>query len=446
MRAIVMDFWTDEAFAEISFLKNLLSPLRMDQGTRGPPHELGLRQFSSPSEKMLAAVLLVPLGLSPLTMSRHEYFISEMATATTPPALGAAAALLEARGEHILDPLPEASMHPLVIPLTRSASTGAVTGLLRWPGADGALGRELPLVRTCSDADKAHQLTWLAPNPAQWVRRENELAAAAAEDGSEEAVEEAAALAALASAVGLAPASSGKQTGKGPAARVILKVGPFMGEYETLAHGHLEAGSTEAALITCERNSGLFPAWGRPLAFHSRVLAQMGRDEEARDVARQALALPLWTLGDSVAEICEIAQQTTDELFETLTLKANGKLTAAELRQQNGMEKRTPQVMSHLSPPLKSPLIVFAAATFVRPRLMRHSQLFSVPHRSSSAQLYEQEIAKESASYTMDLVVARPEEKEWSHVRSLVADLYQAAEMDAVAALITNVKQEEGDK
>ena len=85
-----MDFWTDEAFAEISFLKNLLSPLRMDQGTRGPPHELGLRQFSSPSEKMLAAVLLVPLGLSPLTMSRHEYFISEMATATTPPALGAA--------------------------------------------------------------------------------------------------------------------------------------------------------------------------------------------------------------------------------------------------------------------------------------------------------------------------------------------------------------------
>merc|ERR1712046_426921 len=42
-------------------------------------------------------------------------------------------------------------------------------------------------------------------------------------------------------------------------------------------------------------------------------------------------------------------------------------------------------------------------------------------------------IAKESASYTMDLV-ARPEEKEWSHVRSLVADLYQAAEMDAVAA------------
>ena len=158
---------------------------------------------------MLAAVLLVPLGLSPLTMSRHEYFISEMATATTPPALGAAAALLEARGEHILDPLPEASMHPLVIPLTRSASTGAVTGLLRWPGAHGALGRELPLVRTCSDADKAHQLTWRAPNPAQWVRRENELAAAAAEDGSEEAVEEAAALAALASAVGLAPASSG---------------------------------------------------------------------------------------------------------------------------------------------------------------------------------------------------------------------------------------------
>ena len=52
----------------------------------------------------------------------------------------------------------------------------------------------------------------------------------------------------------------------------------------------------QAALIACERSSQLLGAWGHPQGFHARMLHSLGREEEARDVARAALSLPLWTL------------------------------------------------------------------------------------------------------------------------------------------------------
>ena len=165
----------------------------------------------------------------------------------------------------------------------------------------------------------------------------------------------------------------------------MTKVGPFIDEYEGLARGHLDKGSAQAALITCER-SPLFGAWGRPFAFHARMLAGLGRDEEARDLARQALSMPLWTLGDDLAEVCAIAQTTVEKLAATCRLRADGGLTPEQLRAQNGMDKRT-----------------------------------------------KEQVALDKASYLLDLAVASPDDYSWESIRPELQQLYTEAKQVDVA-------------
>jgi len=174
-----------------------------------------------------------------------------------------------------------------------------------------------------------------------------------------------------------------------PILQVILRVGPFMREYERLALNHFESGSTQAALITCERNQACFGKWARPFAFHARMLQQLDRDEEARDVARHGLSLPLWTLDFSLDEVCSLGQTTLEEVISALELRADGKLTVAELRANNGFDKRTPQ-----------------------------------------------QIASQRASAMLDLVVAAPEQHSWKSVRRDLADCYRSAELEAFATFI----------
>jgi hypothetical protein len=90
-------------------------------------------------------------------------------------------------------------------------------------------------------------------------------------------------------------------------------------------------GSDTAGLITCERCEGCFGAWGRPLAFHSRKLSSLSRDEEARDKARSALELPLWTLGDDLDHVLSSAGTDRPALIDKLRLKADGKLTEEQV-------------------------------------------------------------------------------------------------------------------
>lgn len=149
------------------------------------------------------------------------------------------------------------------------------------------------------------------------------------------------------------------------------------------------AGSVTAALITCEKNEGTFGAWGRPFAFHARLLSSLDRSEEARDKARAALDLPLWTLGDDLETVLGLADMDRDALVAKLRTKAAGKLTSEQLKAQNGMEKRSPQ-----------------------------------------------QIAKDRASYLLDLVVACPEEYSWQGVRGGLAELYAEADMGSIGAFV----------
>ena len=210
------------------------------------------------------------------------------------------------------------------------------------------------------------------------------------------------------------------------------------------AAASLLAGSETACLITCERCEGCFGAWGRPFAFHSRLLSGLSREEEARDKvhmartsqlssaaallpsphrpcsrreftppsftnssrvtsshlapatrlpppqARTALELPLWTLGDDLDDVIALAGTDRAALVSKLKLKASGQLTAEQLKTQNGMEKRSPQ-----------------------------------------------QIAKDRASYVLDLAVAAPEEYSWEGMRGELAELYEQADMASIGAFVS---------
>jgi hypothetical protein len=204
---------------------------------------------------------------------------------------------------------------------------------------------------------------------------------------------EAAQLARMAEAAGFPYAAGSAAASPGGASGyLITKVGPFLRDYQLLAQKHADSGSEEAALITCERTQSCFQAWGSAYAFHSRLLTGFGRHEEARDLAKQALSLPLWTLGGSYEELvqlCGISGTSLSKLTETLQDKAAGKLSPEELRTQNGMETRS-----------------------------------------------SQQIAKDRASYLLDLVVAAPEQYSWESIRQELSSLYREAEMTSIASFV----------
>jgi len=319
------------------------------------------------------------LTVEKVAVPAHEAFLSDVALTMPPAALSSVAGVLVSRGEQLVEPGRDASLHPLLVPLTRTAD-GAITGLLRWPTAGGG-GSKLPLVRTTSDG---RMLSLLANSAEHFLLRE---AAVADVEGAAEA----ASLATLSGGIGwpYEAGTAGASTGGLPG-YLLTKVGPFVHEYESLATGHLARGAETSALVTCERAQACFGAWGRPFAFHARMLDGLDRDEEARDKARSALDLPLWTLGDDLGAMLALAQTDSEALVAKLRLKAAGKLTPEQLKAQNGMEKRTPQ-----------------------------------------------QIAKDRASWLLDLAVAQPDEYSWESTREQLAELYTEAELPSIASFVS---------
>lgn len=70
---------------------------------------------------------------------------------------------------------------------------------------------------------------------------------------------------------------------------------------------HCRRGDTEAGLVTSDRMCTLFSSWGRALWFTSRLYARLKRDEEAKETARLALEVPLWTVDVPLAEVARAA-------------------------------------------------------------------------------------------------------------------------------------------
>ena len=89
------------------------------------------------------------LAIEKVELPKHEHYLAEVAMIMAPTALTSVVGVLVSRGEEVVEPGCDASLHPLVVPLTRSAD-GCITGLLRWPAGGGG-GSKLPLVRTSTD-------------------------------------------------------------------------------------------------------------------------------------------------------------------------------------------------------------------------------------------------------------------------------------------------------
>ena len=163
----------------------------------------------------------------------HNRFLSEVAMVMPPPALGSVVGILASRGEELVEPGQDASLHPFLVPLTRN-SDGLVTGLLRWPAAGGG-GSKLPVVQT---SKCGRQLMLLASSAEAFVAREAVMADVSASS-------DAAALAELSAKVGFPyTAGDAASSAGGACGYLITKIGPFNSAYEELADNHFANGES----------------------------------------------------------------------------------------------------------------------------------------------------------------------------------------------------------
>jgi hypothetical protein len=231
-------------------------------------------------------------SLTPELLVIFEKYLRELAKVPSTPAYldGVLHILANIQGETTLLPGDRQGLHPFLIPLTRSNSTGAVTGLLRWPTPPPSM--EVPVVRSIPN-DLGLEL--LAPSCKQFVTR----ALASADFGGKSDT-----ASSIRHGCSLALAYQDgdvDKAGYGLERFLLMNVGPFPDVYEGLARFHLAKGDDKSGLVTCERAATVFPGWGRAHVFHSQVLTELGREAEARDAARFGLQMPLWTLGNRSA-------------------------------------------------------------------------------------------------------------------------------------------------
>lgn len=308
------------------------------------------------------------------------------------------------------------NIHPLVIPLgVRPGAGGEVVGLLRWPTPSP--GVPLPVVTTGSTGGAAAaQLVHAAVSPAQYVHR---VTAVADDAGAGQAARALIAATADSGAHGFPPAAvytegAVGELGMGIERYCLLKVGPFMDLYRGLAAFHAAKGDASSALVTCERAAAAFVGWGAMHVYHSGVLAGMRRPLEARDAARAALQLPLWTLGP-----VPLAPATAGRGFDAAAGAAGGAAAAG------------------------GPIAAVAVAAGytgvdslrrIYERMAGDERLEEIAEGKEVAQ-----VALDRAAYAMDAAAIRAElgtGEGWNAVREELAALYEVGRLEGVAAFL----------
>jgi hypothetical protein len=246
--------------------------------------------FTKSTPSIPAAANVHRRSISPFrcnAVTEHERYITEVAFVSGKPEITPLISVLQAQGETAVAPSNRSGLHPFLVPLTESSNGGPLTCVLRWP--QGHVGMELPVVRM-SRGDRTVKL--LARSPAEFLHK-----ALAEEDFNNTGSTAAAA----AGETGAAIYESGAVKRSGlPTLEAYLARKACLSPTvcETLALSHLKKGDTMSALITAEwyMRQGNFPEWGRPYEFACGLLAEHGRPEESRDMARIALRTPWWSL------------------------------------------------------------------------------------------------------------------------------------------------------
>ena len=201
--------------------------------------------------------------------------------------------LLKALGHTPCHPAMRKGLHPLVEPLA-TTEAGDVLGLMRWPLENGTVHvvhTRAQGEHSSSDDEKLRALT-VRPcgSVAQFARRaavEADSAAAGADTSS--TVIEAAAAATSAAGGKIYTPGELTESRLRVSQFLLMRVGPFADMWEQLAWAHLEKGDETAALAAAERASSLNPGWGCTLYLQARLMGKLGRTEEQRDLALQAV-------------------------------------------------------------------------------------------------------------------------------------------------------------
>lgn len=97
--------------------------------------------------------------------------------------------------------------------------------------------------------------------------------------------------------------------GYGPDKYTLLRVGPFPDLYETMANQHAGRGDESSSLIAAEASNGKFAGFGSTFAFYAQLLASFpNRRDEARDAARVCLRLPLSSVALTATGLAEVSR------------------------------------------------------------------------------------------------------------------------------------------
>jgi hypothetical protein len=255
------------------------------------------------------------MSVSELASRVNEYsvFLKDVACTAPPNRLATLLTLLDMQGEEVLSPksMDRKSLNPFLIPLSRNPISGAMTCYIRWPTQKDDM--DLQLVKTTDVG-----IALLAMGTDQYCHR---IVAEMDFYGKENTAK------AISMLNGPGPVlyNSGDyvpllKSGKFASIteedlRLVLdrflltKVGAFPDCFERLSSAFLKTGADVSALVTCERAVSIFYGWGHPLLWHANMLAGIpGRESEARDCARAAFGMPIWTVASNMMQLDSLAK------------------------------------------------------------------------------------------------------------------------------------------
>jgi len=274
--------------------------------------------------------------------AEHAAFLTNIAKTKAPKRLDTLLELQKLKGEELLKPTDRKDLNPFLIPLSRDPVDKSLLCYIRWPTQKDDM--DLQLVRTTS---VGIQLVSMGTD--QYCHR---LAAELdffAVDGSSRAIEAVNKHGKLYSQGDYLPFL---KSGKFPALTkddlrlvidrfLLTKVGAFPDCFERLATSFLKSGADVSALVTSERAVSVFYGWGHPLNFHAKMMAKIpGREAEARDAARAALNMPVWTVASSAEDLDSLAKLAG----------FSGSAILGEMHAYRSNDPRTDEVGEGLSP------------------------------------------------------------------------------------------------
>mmetsp|Transcript_1749 Transcript_1749/g.3743 ORF Transcript_1749/g.3743 Transcript_1749/m.3743 type:complete len:409 (-) Transcript_1749:126-1352(-) len=211
-------------------------------------------------------------------------------------------------------------LHPHLLPLAKSESSGNIICALRRAYADDAdyesqsLGAPWPIVES---AVGLPGMRLLSLNSEHLMRRIAADADANLDESDAQKIvglyNEGLGAGKLVEKSMDAPYEMGSVTklGYGLEKYVLLRVGPFPDLYETMANQHLSREDEESSLIAAEASNGKFGGFGSTFAFYAKLLGSLpNRGEECRDAARVTLRMPLPSMGLTRKDIVDVAKMT----------------------------------------------------------------------------------------------------------------------------------------